>query len=339
MAEPDPSTETAADPWSERWPALAEWIGHRPTHPLRHNYEGTEGQDAMLTILDGIMQDLDEAELERLQSKRNRFAAVSTFEECMDQRTELLVADMLLRADVRFEFLAEGGKPQPDIQLLDTPLRLEITSRWTTQFGQLQDELEADLAGAGFEITFRCAEHPVRILESERRRIREEIQARVAEGEPFEFTELIGTWRFRQSCLMLKISGTPSGTTASRADIQVTGAVLTDHLNDVELLICDKLTDEAKNRQAEARPTMLIVEAARAGIGWIRSDEVWKRRLPTLLEEADTKFVALGLMFIDNVAPDVRFFTAVRPECPEDCRTAIAEVEAAMLKPTSDPRG
>lgn len=327
------------DPWSGRWPALARWVGTSPAHPLRSDYEGSIGQDIMLSILNDMMQDLDDAGLERLPSKRKRFARASTFEECMDARNEVLVADKLLLAGVGFEFLPEGGRPQPDIALLDMPLRLEITSRWTTQLSHLQAALEQDLAGSGFSVVISCSESPVRILPGEQRRIRDKVRVLVDAGEPFEFDECIGSWRFRQSCLRLRLAGTPAGTRdAAVVDWQITGAALSDHLGDVETLICDKLTDEAKSRQATDGPTMLIVEGSRAGQAWIRSDQVWKGVVHKLLQDADTKFVALGLMFVDNVNPDVRFYAAVHRGCPAESAAAVEAVEAAILTPTPGRR-
>jgi hypothetical protein len=164
---------------------------------------------------------------------------------------------MLLRAGIPFEFIAEDGTPQPDIQLIDEELRIEVTVRRMPQIENLRDEIEADLAGTGYQIEMQCAENPVRVTEPERLRLRSRIKDLVTVGAPFQVTEMIesGSRRLQQSSLTLQISGRPSGSEGWVTwDIALTGADLTNHMQDIDTFIRDKLTDEAKNKQAEAAP-------------------------------------------------------------------------------------
>src|SRR5690606_14307847 len=257
-------------------------------------------------VWERLLRDVQQAAPNRLNSKRKKFASAKTMQECLEQRVELLVMIHLAKAGIASEFLPEGKQPQPDIALLDPlmgGLRIEVTSRWTTQLEELREELEADLEGAGYQVDIRCDAAPVRISDAERQGIRAKVASLVAAGGAFRLVEQLDVGYPELTVINMEVIGvpvqdSPEGT-GEWVSYQVTGAELTDHMREVETRIADKLIDPAKNQQALAAPTVLLVEASRTGLAWIRSDSVWQGQLQTLLKNTETAFVAVGVIFAD----------------------------------------
>ena len=53
--------------------------------------------------------------------------------------------------------------------------------------------------------------------------------------------------------------------------------------------------DEQKARQAASMPTLLLVDIARAGVGWIRPERIWAQMLAARLPESTTFIGAAGI--------------------------------------------
>ena len=242
-------------------------------------------------------------------------------------------ASKLQATGIAFRFLPEKSTPQPDIELTDGSLNIEITNRWTTQTRHLQDSLEADLAGTDLAVEVRFAEQPARITPDEIARLRNKVAPLAVAGKPFSFTDRVGNPKLAQSSIDLEITGAPANAdqTPSSVTIVVTNAALTDHLADVETFIKNKLQDSEKNNQAAAAgPTLLIVEAARTGLAWIRPDNIWQASLQPLLDSAATNFVAIGVAIASTTSNDFRLVTVVSATCPPAARSAIAKVMGAL---------
>jgi hypothetical protein len=64
------------------------------------------------------------------------------------------------------------------------------------------------------------------------------------------------------------------------------------------------LSNEQKIRQAQSVPTILLVEASRTGLAWMRPQRTWATRLAEQLP-AETPFRGIGLMISSLDSPDV----------------------------------
>lgn len=322
----------------DRWPTLTEWTRRNPNHPLRV-LRGKPSRAVLLDVWEQLLCDLQQANPARLASKRKNFSSANTIEECLQQRAEFLVATHLTKAEIAYEFLPEGGVPQPDIALLNpatSGLRIEVTSRQTPSLEELRDELDMDLEGAGYQVEIQCEVAPVRISDAERESIRANVRGQATTGKPFRIVEGLKIG-YPPVTVDMVISGVPAKDSPEEAGewvtYEVAGAELTDHMREVEMRIVGKLTEDAKNRQAAAAPTLLLVEASRTGLASIRPDWVWEGKLQSLLGKANTNFVAIGVLFADQASLEARAVVVRGADCPSNVVAAIDQVREAF-RPT-----
>lgn len=318
------------------WPRLDDWAGSKPKHPLRSDYEGLPGQRAALSVLEDVIVDLEAAGPPGLGGKRKQLKTASSWQDCLDIRTELLVAAKLLAAGIPFVFLPTTGSPQPDIEINSGALRLEVTNRWVPGRSSLEETLEAQLKGTGFTIGILCSTEPARITDDQRGQICDAVAAQVATGTAFTLEEdVVGTGGRTAT---LTITGTPGPAGAELVTWEVASAELTDHMADVEAYLRNKLTDIQKNAQAQAAATVLIIEASRTGNGWVRPDWVWDRKLQALLDSTVSNFVGLVVVFTDLVSRDLRAISAADASATPAIQTIIGEVQAALATPHPAPK-
>ncbi len=246
-------------------------------------------------------------------------------------RAELVAGAKLSKARVGFDFGMRGTTPQPDLILREANLGIEVKARRLDALNDLEKQLESALADLELPpiVNVSCDERPLTTKAASRDTIVEAILNRIQNGEFGSFvTQLDQPWAATaQVAVEISISDqrdmfkTEDGKGVALTDtpaVQVSsGWTLSGHLQDVEAKVLAVLTDEQKVRQAHAMPTILLVDAARTGMAWIRPPHIWAARLAEQLPQ-DTPFVGVGLMIptLDN--PDASFSIALRPNAPEE---------------------
>lgn len=287
------------DDWMAAFPSLSAWMSSVPsTHPLRVLLPPDESAAIILAAYNDLIVDLEQSKPLRLEGKRASFRSVRSHDDLLALRAELVMAAKLARAGIRFEF-GPPGQPAPDLVLGDVELSIEVKSRDLDGLRQLHDELEAalEVAAAPVTVVLACDERPLAIKRDQRAVIIERVMDVVrAQGEG-SFHEVIDQpWSAkRERRLTVRVVG--GGPLASGLRVAMrAGSLLTNHLADIETEILDVLTNPQKFRQAAAGPTLLVVDAARLGIGWMRNASGWARTLAMSLPQ-DTPFVGVGVMF------------------------------------------
>ncbi|MFJ3893830.1 hypothetical protein [Streptomyces sp. NPDC090083] len=103
-----------------------------------------------------------------------------------------------------------------------------------------------------------------------------------------------------------------------RRVITHTGGTLDGPFQDLEKQVLEVLNDRQKIRQAESLPTILLVEASRSGLAWMRSQQIWATRLAARLPDS-TPFRGVGVMISSLDSPKASLSIGLRPNIsPED---------------------
>lgn len=308
---------------SGRFPSLASWMrGTPPTHPLHELIETDQNSPqpggagrVILTAFDDIIGTLEAAKPERLSGERNDFRNAKAWNDLLIVRAELIAGAKLARHGVGFDFGRRGTKPEPDLLLRDAELAIEVKARHLNGLQDLCDELEAALAETQAPVTVHiaCTERPLYLKQGPRTAIVDQTVERVRTGQlGTSVTELQQPWASTPVLrLDLRIMPQPPDPLGSRVLVEG-GWELSPHLEDIESEILAVLTDEQKVAQAKAMPTILLVDAARTGVAWIRPARIWARRLADRLPDG-TPFIGVAVMIptLDN--PDVPIALALRP--------------------------
>jgi hypothetical protein len=79
-----------------------------------------------------------------------------------------------------------------------------------------------------------------------------------------------------------------------------------------------------------------MVEAGELGLGWISSDQVWAYKLQKLLDDVETNFVGVGLLFTGFASYNFRIIVVTRPDCPPTGLATIRQL-ASVFQPSSSP--
>ncbi|WP_370137687.1 hypothetical protein [Streptacidiphilus sp. EB103A] len=305
------------------FPSLASWMGTTPaTHPLREQFDAADESDhptsfrrTVLQAFDDIIATLEKAEPLRLSQPKGDFLKAKTDDDLLIVRAELVAAAKLASAGVGFDFGARKGSPEPDLILREANLALEVKARRPNGLRDLVSELKAalDEIEVGVTVHLACSEMPLVIKKDAREAIIKETLDRV----------WAGAWGTRVTQLDQPWAATPRLDLAVRLFEQSiplapgshvvveNGFELSGHLQDVESVVLAVLDDEQKIKQAEARPTILLIDAARTGNAWMRSGHIWARRLADRLPDS-TPFVGVGVMIPTLDKADVPISLALR---------------------------
>jgi hypothetical protein len=112
------------------------------------------------------------------------------------------------------------------------------------------------------------------------------------------------------------------------------GSPLDSHLADVEDAVRRAIDDPRKQLQAAAMPTLLVIDVARTGKGWMRPEDVWAQRLVELLPSS-SPFIALGVIIPRLDSDEPPWGLAVRETVPPHDRAVLAKLTGALgLTPT-----
>ena len=320
------------------FPCLAAWMtGAKATHPLRGLFDAARADDephgfrvTTLQAFDNLIDTLETAQPKRLDSERRDFRIAKTDDDLMIVRAELVAAAKLARAGVGFDFGERGTKPQPDLLLREADLAIEVKARRLNGLQDLHDELETELAQFDLPVTvvLACDERPLYLKAVRRAEIVKDTLNRVrSEAWGTAVHELNQSWAATPS-LRLSVRVLQQTPIGSRVLIEG-GWELSGHLQDAEAEVLAVLGDEQKIRQAESMPTLLLIDAARMGISWIRPPHIWARQLADRLPD-DTPFVGVGVMIPTLVRDDAEVCLAVRPNAPETAMAAVRDLAGKL---------
>nr|BEK65024.1 hypothetical protein KPHV_22510 [Kitasatospora purpeofusca] len=330
---------------SNLFPSLAGWMAAAPAaHPLRKLFDKAEENDhptsfrrTILQAFDEIIATLEEAQPLRLGEPKGDFLRAKTDDDLMIVRAELVAGAKLARAGVGFDFGARGKRPEPDLILREVNLAVEVKARQLNGLKDLVRELRTALEEIGAEVTvyLACSEMPLVIKKDVRDTIIEETLARVrAEEWGTQVTRLEQPWAATsQLDLAVRVFNDSVPLVPGPHVVVENGFELSGHLQDVESEVIKVLSDEQKIKQAESRPTVLLVDAARTGNAWMRSGQIWARRLADLLPQ-DTPFVGVAVMIPTLDKADAPIFIALRgnasPEALDAAKKLAADLGLAL---------
>lgn len=319
------------------FPSLDAWMAKAAaTHPLQETIRASsDAHSSARTILmafDNIIGTLETAQPLRLDSKRSEFRRARTHRDLLILRAELVTGAKLARAGIAFDFGQLGKAPEPDLILRETDLAIEVKTRALDGLSDLRDDLEAALADINAPVIIQvlCDEQPLVIKPEERARLVAQTIQRVQRGERGTAeTSVQQVWAARQRVVMaIQIVGVERPPTRSRV-VTSTGGTLTGHFQDLEAEVLKVLRDPQKIRQAEVKPTILMVDVGQAGLAWMRPQRTWAMRLASQLPEA-TPFVGVGVMIPSLDSPDASISIGVRPKISTKDANAIESLAKSL---------
>lgn len=316
------------------YPRVMSWMKEaRASHPLselidsvRDGGSSPGAATAILAAFEQVIAGLEAVKPERLLTERADFRKARSWDDLLIVRAELVAGHKLAQAGVPFDFGVRGGSPQPDLVLKETELGIEVKARRLDGLRDLHNELEEALENAGAEVVVHiaCRERPLYLKEAERRDLVSEVLDRVTSGSYGTISaELDQPWAATPKLpLALRIFPDDSFFPGQRVFIEG-GEALAGHLANIESEVIAVLTaDEQKASQAASMPTLLLVDIARAGVGWIRPERVWAQVLAVRLPET-TPFIGAAVMVPRLDSPNVELAVAVRPDAGESQRGAL----------------
>lgn len=237
----------------------------------------------------------------------------------------------LARTGIPFDFGRRNGATEPDLVLRGMDLAIEVKARRLDGVQGLRDELAAALTGITPPVLVELR------TDSQLLGIKADVRAKVVEktvqrarSQNFgtAVTEVDQPWSARKRFL-LHVGIRQAADLTSGSRIIVTGGFWGNepgpHLMDVENEVLATLEDEQKLRQANTQPTILLFDAARTGMAWIRPQPVWAQRLAMRLPDT-TPFVGAAVMTPTLDDPDVGISLGVRKNLSDQDRAAVDEL-------------
>ncbi|MEU8622586.1 hypothetical protein [Streptomyces sp. NPDC048623] len=312
---------------SSLFPSLTAWMGGTAaTHPLRTLFDAAEESDhptsfrrSILQAFDDIIGTLEAAQPLHLGQPKGDFVRAKVDDDLMIVRAELVAGAKLARAGIPFDFGTRGGRPEPDLLLREANLGIEVKARRLNGLQDLEHELTAALDEAGLPaiVHLVCRERPLEIKKDVREAIVEETVNRVRNGAwGATVTQLERSWSATpQLDLTVRVFEAPAE--AGSSVVVEDGFELSGHLQDVEAQVVAVLSDPQKIKQAEAKPTILLVDTARTGLSWMRQPQYWASRLASLLPDT-APFVGVGIMLQTLDSADVPISFALRGNAAAD---------------------
>ena len=246
---------------------------------------------ALAQPLESILAELERVAPARLPGKRRVFRQdVAGF---LNLRAELNVGWQLAHSGATFAF---GGDGQPDYECSLTPgtVWVEVTTKSRDDLSLLHDELEADLGGQDVVVTLHVP-RKLAISEPDRGTIRARVMTAVK------------TVKDGHGAVGLpEIGGSASVSSASlfgRPQVLLEiSSNLTENGEAAERVILRAIEEkvEQSTRGAWDSDTMLVLDASRLGLSWLRPDSVWAGRLESMeLPWSELPFIAVAVVFSD----------------------------------------
>ncbi|MEU9979250.1 hypothetical protein [Streptomyces sp. NPDC051014] len=324
---------------STSFPFLRDWMDKTPLeHPLRDYSDLASGNDAIdsvafaiVTAFDDIIEALEKAKPERLAGVRHDFRKAATTDDLLIVRAEMVSGAKLARAGIPFDFGQRNGATEPDLMLRDMNLAIEVKARRLDGLRDLRDELQTALADITppVLVELRTDSQPLVIKKAVRDKVVEEtVQRTRSQIYGNAVTTVDQPWSARER-LLIHVGVHQAADLTGGSRIIVTGgfwgAEPGTHMMDVEDAVLAVLEDDQKLRQASIRPTILLFDAARTGMAWVRSELVWAQRLAIRLP-ATTPFAGAAVMTPKLDDPNVGISLGVRENLSAQDRAAVDDL-------------
>jgi len=274
-------------------PVLDGWLaGASAAHPLHSFVDVPE----YLDDVERMVAPLHEVGVLRLEGKRRDFRALTNQEKWMDMAAELRLASWHVQRGVEVQF-GSPGTPNPDLVLPEFELGLEMTRRARGGLADLRRAVRKGCRG------WKPSPKPHILVTGQPLSIRSTVLAQITH-------EVVDALRAGQDVVHVVLRPAARGRPAMTARISLFGGIsvlpqikyhpdaadLTVTMSDIEQLVRDCLDSPQKRAQGGAMTTVLLIDASRlSDTFWLRSADVWSRRLGTLIATDDT-FTGAGLI-------------------------------------------
>lgn len=333
----------------ERYPGLADWLGDRTDHPVRRMLDDGRWPPAVTDRVYELARAIEAAAPPGWEGKQREFQQLPDRRALWSLRVELLVAAALIRAGVSFEFgFSKPDVPWPDLIVNDPnlvgpgrSLGIEVTVRAPFGPWALVEELEDALADANLAVVVTLDYHPEPVLipRAARTAIVNKTVAVARRGDG-SFTRRIFEATDDRPALDVTVAVRAGALLPDGPQVQLPTffpvVPLSEHMDHVGLEVQDALKDERKWRQAEAMPTVLVVDVARVGRGgFIRPARVWAQLLPEIVPEG-YPFIATVPLVHRPERNDMEWALTVQSGAPAGVLDMLSNVTGALgLPPTT----
>jgi hypothetical protein len=254
------------------YPVLREWLRDaKPASPWLPFINGSAQDPGFCNALETILERLERENPPGLASLRKRFGDDDEG-NVFGLRTELVLGFHLAEAGVPFRF---GGTGEPDFCCALAPdIWIEARMRGRDDLHLLQTDLRLALGSASVNVTLSMERRLV-ISEADRAATIERVLEALAAGTPttpvsIHLPEVDATAGIEQSPF-----GSPS------VFVGPVTADLAVHMSDIEREVGNVVREKTaqSTRNGWRAETLLVVDASRLGMAWLRPEEVWKGRL------------------------------------------------------------
>ncbi|MGV4985792.1 hypothetical protein ACVB8X_07020 [Streptomyces sp. NRAIS4] len=328
---------------STSFPFLQDWMAKAPQeHPLRDYFDLASGNGAadsvafaIVMAFESLIEALEKAKPERLTGVRHDFRKAATTDDLLNPRAEMVAGAKLARAGILFDFGRRNGATEPDLMLRETNLAIKVKARRLDGLQDLRDELQTALSDITppVLVELRTDSPPLAIKKAVRDKVVEEtVQRARSHNYGTAVTTVDQPWSACET-LLIHVGLYQGAGLTDGSRIIVTGgfwgAEPGPHMMDVEDEVLAVLNDDQKLRQANTRPTILLFDAARTGMAWVRSEPVWAQRLAMRLPDT-TPFVGVAVMTPKLDDPDVVISLGVRENLSDQDRAAVDDLARCL---------
>jgi hypothetical protein len=266
--------------------------------------------------MEAILVELERVNPERLPGKKTVFR--NDVLGALNLRAELNVGWMLAQTQCRFDFAREG-QPDYECSLESGTAWVEVTTKSRDDLSQLHDDLTKVLRGRSVVAQL----HIPRLLVIPEQQ-RKEACALVLDA----VDSMTGSYA---SVGLPKLGGSvilnaPSLFGGPHVVLDTASSDLTAHGERVEQFFLNSVADKVTQslRGDWDRDTVLVVDASRLGLGWLRPDGVWAGRLDSMgLVWDEIPFAALAVVFSDLRAAGYHGSCVTRPDMAKSSASRV----------------
>lgn len=276
-----------------------------------------------------LVQPVAEANPMRLDIKRREFLQLRRDADFLAWRAEIVVAHRLATCGAAFGF----GNPKvanPDLILTPEGIGIEVTTASPVGVEALLNDLDEVLEPARMVALVQFDHCPVRLRDADRQPLVSWVESVAAEGETsggirgFTFNDPKNS---RAIELTVSVFPVADWTHEGRVTFETTAGDLTAALAAVDDAVMEKTRDLAKVRQAQAIPTVLLLDVTRVGAGWMRPARVWAQSLANRLDSS-FPFIGIGVLLTH---PEIfTYEIGLAPAPRHDAAEGVARVAEAL---------
>jgi hypothetical protein len=292
-------------------------MGGEPGHPLRPAlHDGEIGDDSaigLLNRLERLLQQIEAAKPLRWEGKRREFRTLRTDDTMFSLRSELVLANALLRRAVPYEFPDRRGS-RPDFVLTDLGVGIELGSRNVDGARDLEDAIQNALRQDDNIVSVHLTyDYEPLIIRSE---VREAIVAKIRQLIPVDELLRPPDPALGIPACMVRIRIEPADQLLISRDVtnpQLTWT-MADIIREIRHVVME---NDRKLAQARSMPKLLIVDLTRCGIAWLgqlgwRAQELTETLTPT------DPYIGVGVMVAGYETNTPQFALATNPNAAEE---------------------